>query len=266
MSISIVSLSPSNQSQAQSIAKLYHFNYLSGSEQGSPSRFQLQLTEKHLQLVDLENTSFKPLIIDFTSGKTAHRRLYGGGKSQLLGKAVGLDKGFKPKLLDATTGLGQDSFVLACLGCKVIMLERSAALAAMLKYALQRASEISDIQDIIQNITLIHTDSIRQLCDNHIENSLQFVLQNKPDIIYLDPMFPEKKGHALVKKEMQYLQQLIGKDNDSSQLLSCAIKQAKYRVVVKRPAKAPYLDGQKPQLELASKKQRFDIYINLKLP
>jgi 16S rRNA (guanine1516-N2)-methyltransferase len=258
MSISIISLSPLLQSQAQAIAKQYHFDYIEATGLKPHTRFQLQLSEHNLQLVDFNNTTFGPLTINFITGKTAHRRLYGGGKSQLLAKAVGLNKGFKPHLIDATTGLAQDSFVLACLGCKVTMLERSPVLAAMLNNALQHAREVSEISAIVTSMQLIHTDSIEQLCATKLEN--------EPDIIYLDPMFPEKKSHALVKKEMQYLQHLVGKDIDSSQLLSCAIKQAKYRVVVKRPAKAPYLDGQKPQLELGSKKQRFDIYINQKLP
>jgi 16S rRNA (guanine1516-N2)-methyltransferase len=265
MSITIKSLSPALQSRAQAIANKYRFEYIPTSAQNynknshsTATRFQLQLTEQHLQLVDFDNSSYAPLIIDFISGKTAHRRLYGGGKSQLLAKAVGLNKGFKANLFDATTGLAQDSFVLACLGCKVTMSERSPILNAMLDDALKRASEINEISDIIASMSLIQSDSIKFLCTTDLED--------KPDIIYLDPMFPEKKGHALVKKEMQYLQHLIGQDNDSGQLLSCAIKQAKYRVVVKRPAKAPYLDGQKPQLELGSKKQRFDIYINKKLP
>jgi len=258
MSISIISLSPLFQSQAQAIAKQYNFEYIESTELKANTRFQLQLSAQNLQLVDYNNPTFNPLIIDFIAGKAAHRRLYGGGKSQLLAKAVGLNKGFKPNLIDATTGLAQDSFVLACLGCKVTMLERSPVLAALLEHALQRAREDSEISPIIASMQLIHSDSIKQLCTTK--------LSSQPDIIYLDPMFPEKKGHALVKKEMQYLQHLVGKDIDSSQLLSCAIKQAKYRVVVKRPAKAPYLDGQKPQLQLGSKKQRFDIYINQKLP
>jgi len=259
MSITIISLSPAQESQAQAIARKYNFEYRPlHSQFSNNSRFQLQLAEQHLQLVDFDNSSFAPLIIDFISGKSAHRRLYGGGKSQLLAKAVGLNKGFKANLYDATTGLAQDSFVLACLGCKVTMLERSPIIAAMLSDALQRASKVTEIGKIISSMRLIHNDSIKLLCTTSLET--------KPDIIYLDPMFPEKKGHALVKKEMQYLQHLVGKDTDSSQLLACAIKQAKYRVVVKRPAKAPYLEGLQPQLELGSKKQRFDIYINKKLP
>ena len=258
MSISIISLFPALQSQAQAIAKKYDFQYLEPTDQKPSSRFQLQLSEQHLQLVDFNNNTYGPLIIDFISGKVSHRRLYGGGKSQLLAKAVGLNKGFKANLIDTTTGLAQDSFVLASLGCKVTMVERSPPLAAMLNDALQRAREDSEISEIISSMKVIQADSIELLCNHKLETA--------PDIIYCDPMFPEKKGHALVKKEMQYLQYLIGKDMDSAQLLSCAIEQAKYRVVVKRPAKAPYLDGQKPQLELATKKQRFDIYINKKLP
>jgi 16S rRNA (guanine1516-N2)-methyltransferase len=260
MTIFLTSLKTELEVQATSLAKRY--NIPLNSSQNKEIGLQLQLTSQHLQLVNLDNHSYGPLYIDFIAGKTDHRRLYGGGKSQLLAKSVGLNKGFKGHILDATAGLAGDGFVLASLGCQITLLERSPILSAMIDNALQDAQKVEGIRDIIKSIKLIHTDSLHYLC---MENNKDLI-ENKPDIIYLDPMFPDKKGSALVKKEMQYLQLLIGKDLDSSQLLCCAIKQAKYRVVVKRPAKAPYLDGQQPQLELSSKKQRFDIYINKKLP
>ena len=91
-----------------------------------------------------------------------------------------------------------------------------------------------------------------------------------PDMIYLDPMFPHKKGSAAVKKEMQYLQQLVGVlkkekqlERENQLLLTAACQHARYRVIVKRPIWAPCIAiERKPDLQLQSKKQRFDIYIN----
>ncbi len=267
MPIIITATSPNLESKAKQIAKQFNFEYqpcfnVLDLNPSSSEQFLLQLTDQYLQLIDTQNSSYHPLKINFVSGKSDHRRLYGGGKSQLLAKAVGLNKGFKAHILDATAGLGGDSFVMASLGCTVTLLERSPILAAMLDDAITRAGQVGEVKQISQSMQLIHHDSIHYLC----HTARHTKLFKKPDIIYLDPMFPEKKGSALVKKEMQYLQQLIGKDDDSVALLSCAIKQAKYRVVVKRPIKAPFIGDKKPLLQLSSKKQRFDIYINQKLP
>ena len=66
-----------------------------------------------------------------------HRRR--GGQNELLGKAVGVGK--KPALavLDATAGLGRDSFVLADLGCSVTLAEREPVVLALLADGLERA-------------------------------------------------------------------------------------------------------------------------------
>ena len=82
-----------------------------------------------------------------------------------------------------------------------------------------------------------------------------------PDAIYLDPMFPHRKKSALVKKEMQVLQSLLGVDPDADQLLIPALALARKRVVVKRPNTAPFLDNKKPNMSMESKKHRFDIYL-----
>jgi len=89
---------------------------------------------------------------------------------------------------------------------------------------------------------------------------------DNPDIIYLDPMFPERHKSAQVKKEMQAFQQLLGKDKDADQLLPLALAKARYRVVVKRPRKAPALRGPAPSHSLEGKSSRFDVYALRKLP
>jgi len=251
-----------NSEQQEYIHKLsQHWNIpLLEKEQAQSALppFILRILDGKLQLIDTSEQAPGPLLVDFVSGTSAHRRLYGGGKGQMIAKAVGLNKGFKGDILDATAGLGRDAFVLASLGCRITLLERSPIIAALLEDGLKRAFQDNGTSEIIQQMHLVGEDSLTFLTSQAKENSV--------DIVYLDPMFPDKKGSALVKKEMQYLQQIIGKDLDSDSLLEPAIRHARYRVVVKRPKTAPYLNQQKPQLELKTKGQRFDIYIKQKLP
>ena len=83
----------------------------------------------------------------------------------------------------------------------------------------------------------------------------------KPDVVYLDPMYPEKRKPALVKKEMRVFKGLVGNDPDAGDLLNIALKVAFGRVVVKRPAHADWLTEQKPDTSIMTKKNRFDIYL-----
>ena len=77
----------------------------------------------------------------------------------MLAKAIGLNKFKNPHVLDATAGLGRDSFVLACLGCKVDMVERSALVHTLLEDGLKRANDDEEISAITSNITLTRQDS-----------------------------------------------------------------------------------------------------------
>jgi 16S rRNA (guanine1516-N2)-methyltransferase len=82
-----------------------------------------------------------------------------------------------------------------------------------------------------------------------------------PDVIYIDPMYPEKKKSALVKKDMQILQRLLGKDEQADQLLKTALRHSGKRVVVKRPIHAEPVGDIKPDTSISSKKTRYDIYL-----
>lgn len=198
------------------------------------------------------------VFVDFISGKKNHRRQFGGGKNQPMARAVGIGKLQQPiRLLDATAGMGGDAFVFATLGCKVLMVERSPVVAALLADALQRGKKATDIEETLQqainNLSLINQDST------------DYLLTEKPycDVIYMDPMYPEKKKSAAPKKEMKALQNLVGPDLDSSKLLAAALQAAKIRVVVKRPAKAPVIELEndlKPTSQIKSPNTRYDIY------
>lgn len=216
--------------------------------------------------VSLQQTGKKapgPIRADFISGAVNHRRKFGGGKGQMIAKAVGVKSGVYPKVLDVTAGLGKDAFVLATLGCNLTLVERSPIVQAILADGLQRAkdyarSEDLELASLLERMYLQTQDSLaylETLADGQ-----------KPDVIYLDPMFPERSKSADVKKDMKAFHLVVGKDLDADQLLDKCLAVALYRVVVKRPRKAPNLAGRAPSYQLEGKSSRYDIYTLQKLP
>ena len=75
------------------------------------AEFALQVGEAGLQLQLLEAQAPGPVRVDFVEGAAAHRRQFGGGSGQMIAKAVGIQPGIRPRVLDATAGLGRDAFV-----------------------------------------------------------------------------------------------------------------------------------------------------------
>ena len=84
----------------------------------------------------------------------------------------------------------------------------------------------------------------------------------RPDVVLLDPMFPEKHKSAQVKKKLQLLQRLERPCDDEEALLCAAIEAGPRKVVVKRPAKGPFLAGRAPDYSLQGKAVRFDVFAN----
>ena len=152
-----------------------------------------------------------------------------------------------------TAGLGRDAFVLASLGCAVTLVERSPVVHALLHDGLERARCCDDaaVREIVSRMRLVHADSREWLA-----------LQGRAfDVIYLDPMFPERRKSALVRKEMRIFQELVGEDQDAAALLEPTRAHCRSRVVVKRPSRAPFLGGCSPSWSVNGKSTRFDIYL-----
>ncbi|WP_188746707.1 class I SAM-dependent methyltransferase [Marinobacterium zhoushanense] len=192
-----------------------------------------------------------PILADFVSGAVAHRRQYGGGKGQMIAKACGIKGSLRPSIADVTAGLGRDAFVLATLGCEVSLVERSPVVHALLADGLARAAH-SDVSDIIARMHLVAGDAKAWL--------LSLGDAQRPQVIHLDPMFPHSDKSAMVKKEMLAFRDLVGADADQAELLAIALQVAGNRVVVKRPRKAPAIDGPPPSYTLEGKSGRYDIY------
>ncbi|EPC03002.1 hypothetical protein L861_22080 [Litchfieldella anticariensis FP35 = DSM 16096] len=198
----------------------------------------------------------KPLKADFVAGRVAHRRLFGGGRGQLVAKACGLGKTQAPSIIDATAGLGRDAFVLASLGAEVLMIERVPAIFALLEDALARAACNPETAPIAARLRLAHGDACRELA------AVVAAADFPPQVIHLDPMFPHRAKSALVKKEMRIFRDLAGDDDDAPRLLEAALDVASHRVAVKRPRTAPAIDGPMPRHVIEGKTSRYDLYVH----
>jgi 16S rRNA (guanine1516-N2)-methyltransferase len=206
-----------------------------------------------LELHPAGQADLPPICVDFCSTSFKYRIFKGGGRSQALAKAIGLKHNARPLVFDATAGLGRDGFIMAALGCRVIMCERSPVIFALLEDGLRRAAQDRQLKMICQRITLRLGPSQEVLP--------QICRQSRPGVVYLDPMFPHRRKSALVKKEMRALRIVVGDDKDSEALLQTALQETGQRVVCKRPAQAEILPGHRPDFAINTKKHRFDVYL-----
>ena len=191
------------------------------------------------------------LQIDFTTGSVNHRRRFGGGRGQALPRAVGMKSGPVCSVVDATAGLGRDGFLLASLGAKVTLIERSDQMHNLLADALTRARAAGgDVAEIIARMTLLHGDA-RDLLPGL-----------KPQVVLVDPMHPPRKGSALVKQEMRLLRDIVGTDGDAVELMHVALKAASKRVVLKWPLRAEPMAGiRAASHQILGKSTRYDVFM-----
>jgi 16S rRNA (guanine1516-N2)-methyltransferase len=218
----------------------------------------LIVSDKTLCLQQTGKSAPGPVIVDFGSAGMRHRRK--SGSRELLGRAVGLGKKSPLKILDATAGLGGDAFVLADLGCEVVLCEREPVIVELLRAGLQVAAASGDpwLTDIVQRMQLNPGDA---------QQSAMCRMRGV-DVIYLDPMFPATTKTAAVKKEMALFRLLLEQSaapEDADSLLSWALQQDAARVVVKRPVKAASLGAMEPSHCIRGKSVRYDVYVHRRL-
>ncbi|BDH44188.1 ribosomal RNA small subunit methyltransferase J [Salmonella enterica subsp. enterica serovar Choleraesuis] len=222
-----------------------------GLEHDDDNLMALVLTAEHLELRKRDEPKLGGIYVDFVGGAMAHRRRFGGGRGEAVAKAVGIKSGYLPDVVDATAGLGRDAYVLASVGCRVRMVERHPVVAALLDDGLRRGYEDAEIGPWLrERLQLIHASSLSALAE----------ITPRPEVVYLDPMFPHRQKSALVKKEMRVFQSLVGADEDADGLLEPARRLATRRIVVKRPDYAPPLADVATSNAVVTKGHRFDIY------
>ena len=239
---------PLLQAQAQSLAKQLALPITPTSD---VVEVQLVLTPKRLELC-WQTPSQSPrrgrpilanwLGIDTTSPQGRRLR-------QPIARAVGIRKGdpYRPTIIDATAGFGEDAWLFASLGCHVTMIERQPIIAALLTDTLHRVA--TSKPQLANRISLIVGDA------QEILPTL-----SPAEVVYLDPMFPPRRSSGLENKRMRLLRRLAGHDPDASDLFHLACQTATRRVVVKRPLHADTIDTTPPAATHKGKSLRYDVY------
>jgi len=217
-----------------------------------PDRFQL-LYDAEGRLVlqppsALPELGRLPLVVDFVSERRFARPM---NLREPLARAVGIKGGLRPHVFDLTAGLGRDAWSLASTGCRVTAFERQPLVHALLADGLARARSVSGpAAEIAERITL-HRGDVRDIAQADLT-------VDDRTVWLLDPMFPERRKSALVKKGMRVFQHLVGDDVDAPGLYVWARRQPGQRWVVKRPVGAPALDGMQPDVRYEGGRVRFD--------
>ncbi|OGT41751.1 MAG: hypothetical protein A3F42_02075 [Gammaproteobacteria bacterium RIFCSPHIGHO2_12_FULL_37_34] len=247
--IAVSLTAPKRLQEAKNLAKRLQLELIMDPKTATKTYdYLLLLTRDYLGLQKVADKKCVPFYLDFSSRKMLHRLKRATLRNELVARAIGFHPRTHPVIVDATAGLGRDSLILASLGFKVILLERSPIIHALLQDALNRCS-----LPYIHHLHLIYANAIDWL--------KKLSHDGGPDVIYIDPMFLERNKSASVKKEMVVLQNLIGKDEDAKELFYMALACAKYRVVVKRHRLAANIVERAPNFSLNGKINRFDIYI-----
>ncbi len=244
---------PSDLEWAAALAKRLNLPLLAPLDEASLAQwdFLLRFQDQRLSLSALGQSPIQTISVDFDDASLLWRQKQ-SLRNESVVRAIGGSKSLPLRIVDATAGLGQDSFILASAGFTVHMIEASPIVHALLEDGLRRGASSSRpaVSQACARLQLEQGDSGRVL------SSMAEV-----DIVYLDPMFPERRKAAKVKKNMQVLQQLLEAAPPSEGLLQLARQKARRRVVVKRPRHSEWLEGEKPSMDISGKSSRFDIYL-----
>ena len=199
---------------------------------------KIDFSTQNPTVYDSNNNKF---CIDFETNKVNYHKKKSTIKNELISKAMGAGK-YGTKILDLSAGLAIDAVFLTQLGYEVTALERNPLIFLCLSHALK--------QHPVKSLNFIYSNSKDYLAKQ----------PSGYDVVYFDPMFPDKTKSALPRQEMVFFKNLVGDDVDAAEVLEHATKlKGISRVAVKRPIKAPVL-GLKPFASVEGKLIRFDLY------
>ncbi|HOW69560.1 MAG TPA: class I SAM-dependent methyltransferase [Phycisphaerae bacterium] len=212
----------------------------------------LAVTGERLELREGGVRRSRPIFVDFVSGDVVRGHRDVGLAGRLIARAIGF-KGKPQVIVDATAGLGRDSRVMASLGCMVTAVERSPVLFALLADGLDRAGSGAEAGPALRGrLRLVEGDARSVL--------VRLAEDQRPDVVYIDPMFPPSGKQALARKEMRICRRVVGDDPDAGGLVRVAMQAARRRVVVKRWLRVPPL-REDPDIVYRGKTIRYDVYL-----
>ena len=154
--------------------------------------------------------------------------------------------------IDATAGMGDDSLLLAAAGFNVYMYEYNPVIYTLLKDTVKRALRDEFLLEIAGRMHVINGDS------TVLMKELDFI----PDVVLIDPMFPQRKKSGMIKKKFQLLQCLESPCANETEMMESGFATGAKRIIVKRPANGPLLSEQKPDYQIMGNSIRYDCYNN----
>lgn len=246
--VQVFAKSPTDQAQATELAQSLGLR----CSDKRPTEPFLECSPAGVALVFPQEPSWQPLRVDFADPAWQHRQKNISWRKEHIARAVGLGRDKNLSIVDATAGLGQDSYVMALLGAHVTCVERSPVIASLLQDGVKRLQQAG--LPAADRMQVVQADAATFLQDK--------VGKMPVDVVYMDPMYPARdEQSALQKKSLRMLRQIVGEDLDADSLLKPALALASKRVVVKRPKHAGFLQDVEPQSQLKGSSSRFDIYL-----
>lgn len=206
----------------------------------------------------------KPFFLDYAQGTLGYRLTPKRILHEPLAKVI--EKG--TWVFDAMGGLAKDALMLALMECKVWSCEPHPLVYGLVQDGLRRIKKNPTWSSILSDSNQLRFFNVDAM--SKLNEFLQCDVTQRPDIIYLDPMFPSKQKTSISKKEIQWLQQIhahtpnMYPDYNVSApdvVFDCSLKVARKRVIVKRPLRAPPLvDLPAPMFSKSFQSARFDVY------
>ncbi|MDR4493122.1 MAG: class I SAM-dependent methyltransferase [Nitrospirales bacterium] len=210
--------------------------------------FILHKQDEHLQLIDQDEPSLTPFVIDFVSGKLDYRRKYGHAGGEAISETVGIKKGQRPNV-----GCRRVGSRCVCVGHHGMPRAYDRTLGHHWPTSGRHAGARED-----KKIGKLIHEKLSLTCGDSQQVLLEVPFE--PEVIYLDPMFPQKEKSALVKKDMRILQTVVEPDGDANALLKLAMTIATKAGSREAPGLCQLLAVSPPDLH-QNKKHRFDIYL-----
>lgn len=211
---------------------------------------RIDCTRDNPVVFDREGRKFS---IDFVSDRLNYHKKKPSLKNEILSKAVGSGR-YGLKVLDLSAGLGIDAVFLAQLGYNVEAVERNPLIYLCLQNALE---ELKDSDAELAARLKFHFSTAQNFVSTLLKQENK--TEGPFDVVYFDPMFPQKAKSALPKQEMVFFKNLVGSDDDAAEVVSTVLQLKNIkRLAVKRPLAAPPL--LKPNGQIAGKLIRYDIY------
>lgn len=218
----------------------------------APVDICLCLTEKGLCLRNFAK-KMPDLWFDFTQAKLLHRLDAKRVEHEILLKAARLKNEPINLIVDATLGVGIDAILLTNICERLIGFEQNFYIFLLLTDAIYRAKSANVLSAQLEKLDIRWANSTIELPK----------LPEKPEVIYLDPMFDDLSTKSQARKNINFMRKVLKSNSlnlteKSQQLIETSLDVALKKVVAKRQIRAS--QDKRTTYQIKGKNIRFDVY------